>query len=54
VYADVLILDMAIYKAGCASIRLKSGINSSAYIYSQDSRGHRSLRIKLKIRKILK
>jgi tetratricopeptide (TPR) repeat protein len=25
---------MAIYKAGCTRIRLKSGINSSAYIYT--------------------
>lgn len=33
-YADELILDVAIYKAGCARIRLKSGINSLAKTYN--------------------
>jgi len=32
-------LDMAIYKAGCAKIRLKSGINSSAKTYNIGIKG---------------
>jgi hypothetical protein len=34
VFANELMLDMAIYKAECARIRLKSGINSSAKTYN--------------------